>query len=370
MQAAARAEDDDLAVVRRVLQRLDAEPRAALAHPVPPGSCAFACATALEAVLARDPDYLPALFMLRTLCLVSPKLSTSKVPMHFARHEMTQQIYRITRESHRCLAEGNALAAELLETNSVEYSLHFAGLWAYWVREEHALAACIFRRLADAGNTSGMHNLGVSHAFGLGVPRDFSAAAALFRRAAEAGHTGALFNLAVCAKNGDGVPRDFAAAAAMFQRAAEAGDVAAVYCLARCYRSGDGVPRDDTRAAVLFSLAADAGDSEAQVALGLCYELGAGVTRDGARAAELYALAAGNDNTNALRNLGVCRMHGIGVDRDEAGCGKAAFNLAAMFLEGELVAKDARLAVKLLRRAVACGCDEGKHALEVLAAPE
>eukprot|EP01105_Mastigella_eilhardi_P023856 TRINITY_DN6089_c0_g1_i3.p1 TRINITY_DN6089_c0_g1~~TRINITY_DN6089_c0_g1_i3.p1 ORF type:complete len:296 (+),score=66.94 TRINITY_DN6089_c0_g1_i3:70-957(+) len=195
MQAAARAEDDDLAVVRRVLQRLDAEPRAALAHPVPPGSCAFACATALEAVLARDPDYLPALFMLRTLCLVSPKLSTSKVPMHFARHEMTQQIYRITRESHRCLAEGNALAAELLETNSVEYSLHFAGLWAYWVREEHALAACIFRRLADAGNTSGMHNLGVSHAFGLGVPRDFSAAAALFRRAAEAGHTGALFNL-------------------------------------------------------------------------------------------------------------------------------------------------------------------------------
>jgi TonB family protein len=56
-------------------------------------------------------------------------------------------------------------------------------------------AARWFQRAGEAGNATGMNNVGWMHEHGIGVARDAGAAAGWYRRAAQAGHVPAMVNL-------------------------------------------------------------------------------------------------------------------------------------------------------------------------------
>ncbi len=87
--------------------------------------------------------------------------------------------------------------------------------WADWDDGTAAYAAGDYRTayrkwfpLADRGDAKAQYNLGVIHANGKGVPRNYEAAAKWYRKAAELGHAGAQFGLGSCYFLGRGVPEN------------------------------------------------------------------------------------------------------------------------------------------------------------------
>jgi hypothetical protein len=109
---------------------------------------------------------------------------------------------------------------------------------------------------AQRGDPVAQHNLGVMHANGLEVPRDYAEAARWFRAAADQGLAVAQYDLAVLYDNGRGVALNRAEAAAWYRRAALQGNAFAQYNLAVLHGTGDGVPRDGVEAYVWLALAA------------------------------------------------------------------------------------------------------------------
>eukprot|EP01105_Mastigella_eilhardi_P003828 TRINITY_DN1498_c0_g1_i4.p1 TRINITY_DN1498_c0_g1~~TRINITY_DN1498_c0_g1_i4.p1 ORF type:complete len:432 (+),score=106.48 TRINITY_DN1498_c0_g1_i4:109-1404(+) len=408
---------DDCEVVQRVLCVLDGEP--CLVHPSPSACVARECAAALERVLVRDPDNLPAVFVLRTLAQISPSFCKPRA-IYFARPRMQKFCARVLRTGHPSVAAGTALAERLANRAEVElhkHSLHFVAVWAEWVQQDSATAVRLLRVLSDAGFLPAMHNLGVAYFKGTGVAQDRAAALELFQRAAgdvDAGgglHVGALFCVAVSLSRFEHHNKR---GKALYQAAADAGHPAAMYNLARAYRCGDGVEEDHVRAVALFKLCAETGDPDAMISLGFCYEAGIGSERDAARAAAMYKRAADEcSDSNALRCLGVCYANGNGVPKDEnraatlfrrasdAGDARAAAMLATCLENGAGVAvdkhaaaalywhgveggdpcamfnaacrlvvgqqpwpRDVRLAAALLKRAADCGSREARMAVD------
>jgi len=87
--------------------------------------------------------------------------------------------------------------------------------WANWDDGTAAYAAGDYRTayrkwfpLADRGDAKAQYNLGVIHANGKGVPRNYDAAVKWYRKAAEFGHAGAQFGLGSCYFLGRGVPEN------------------------------------------------------------------------------------------------------------------------------------------------------------------
>jgi uncharacterized protein len=109
---------------------------------------------------------------------------------------------------------------------------------------------------AQRGDRVAQHNLGVMHANGLEVPRDYAEAARWFRAAADQGLAVAEYDLAVLYDHGRGVALNRAEAATWYRRAAMQGNALAQYNLAVQLGTGDGVPRDAVEAYVWLALAA------------------------------------------------------------------------------------------------------------------
>jgi TPR repeat protein len=76
-------------------------------------------------------------------------------------------------------------------------------------RENYALAARLFRPLAEQGNVDAQFNLGLLYGVGQGVPQDYQESVKWYRLAAKQGNAGAQGQLAVRYANGQGVPKDF-----------------------------------------------------------------------------------------------------------------------------------------------------------------
>lgn len=114
------------------------------------------------------------------------------------------------------------------------------------VRQDNAEALRWFRRAAEAGNATGLNNLGTFYRRGLAVPVDYGEAMQLFRQAADKGNTMALFNIGLLYADGQGVPTDKAQAREWFAKAAAAGNEPAIARLARieggCSAGGAGGP--------------------------------------------------------------------------------------------------------------------------------
>jgi TPR repeat protein len=73
---------------------------------------------------------------------------------------------------------------------------------------------------AEGGDAMAQYNLGIAHAFGQGVPQDYTEAVEWYRKAAEQGVQNAQYNLGVSYLNGQGVPKDYTLAAFWFSLSA------------------------------------------------------------------------------------------------------------------------------------------------------
>ena len=122
-------------------------------------------------------------------------------------------------------------------------------------RGDYALAAQLYRPLAEQGNPWAQYDLGLMYSNGQGVPQNVQEAAKWYRKAADQGDAGAQFNLGVMSELGRGVLRDDKEAVKWYRRGAEQGVPQAQRNLGVMYGKGKGVPQDFVRAHMWSNLA-------------------------------------------------------------------------------------------------------------------
>src|SRR5579859_6296212 len=190
---------------------------------------------------------------------------------------------------------------------------------------------------AELGSAMAMVLLGVMHADGNGVARDYAAALKLFRDAAKKDHPLASFNLGVMFANGWGTPADDAEAVAQFQRAAGGYDPLAMQILGDAYATDCERPsawpegrrnplriaplgraEPDTAALVAwYERQARAGELWAQNYVGHLYEAGQWMAQDYAMAQTWYRRAAEAGFGPAQMSMAMVYWKGLGVERDD-----------------------------------------------------
>lgn len=132
-------------------------------------------------------------------------------------------------------------------------------------REDYEMALAILEPLADEGDSSAQHRLGILYRNGgKGLPQDHAKATMWFRKAAEQGHARSARSLAIAYEKGLGVTPDLAMALRWYQRAADKGDGLAQLALGVRYANGQGMPRDHVQAYKWLTLASSATFSEAE----------------------------------------------------------------------------------------------------------
>lgn len=186
---------------------------------------------------------------------------------------------------------------------------------AYAANRQMPDAITAWRKAADKGSSAAMVELGVMHANGTGVPRDYAQARVLLERAAEAGNPRGVANLAALSSN-TGVQSDPAKARAQLSRAAES-NVEAQYQLGMMLAEGEGGPKDDVSARALFEKAAAQGHAGALERMGEFTRSGRGGPKDSSASRTYYEKAAllGNEDARAALKRVECDV----VVRDKRG---------------------------------------------------
>ncbi len=111
----------------------------------------------------------------------------------------------------------------------------------------------LFRKAADAGDSSGMRNLAYCYAIGLNCERDKAKGASLYERAAEMGNAAAMCNIGVMYDYGNGVEKDFGKAFQWYQRSAEGGNTRGMTNLGEYYMWGRGTEKNLSKAEMWLS---------------------------------------------------------------------------------------------------------------------
>lgn len=109
---------------------------------------------------------------------------------------------------------------------------------------DYATALRLWGEAAQRGDRVAQYNLGLMHAFGLGVDKDPVAAAAWYRKSAEQGYDKAQAVLGLFYASGVGVPRNVQEAVRWWKLAAAQGNADAQFNLGMSYWTGEGVPQD------------------------------------------------------------------------------------------------------------------------------
>ncbi len=161
--------------------------------------------------------------------------------------------------------------------------------------------------LARQGEAEAQYLIGVMHAHGQGVERNYPEAESWYRQAAEQGHEQAAFSLGFMSYNGAGegdnaVAQDYAKALPWLKIAAAAGNAMAQTMLGAMYYEGRGVERDAVTAAKLFLTGAEKGIARAQYAAALMLAQGDGVERDRVAAYAWFTLLAETGYPGAAKN--------------------------------------------------------------------
>jgi TPR repeat protein len=125
---------------------------------------------------------------------------------------------------------------------------------------DHAAAAQILLKAAQAGNVLAMLRLAIMYAQGDGVPRDTRAAISWYSRAAALGEPASQMELGWYYETADGVPENWDLAAALYKASAAQGWVNGQFGLARAYEFGIGVPQSRQLAISWYQKAAAQGD--------------------------------------------------------------------------------------------------------------
>ena len=125
---------------------------------------------------------------------------------------------------------------------------------------------------------------------------DHAGAAKIVTRAAEAGNAVAQLRLAVLYDQGDGVPRSAKAAFEWYSRAAAQGEPESQNQVGFFYDLGEGVPANWDLAARLFQASAQQGWMKGQFSLGRAYQFGIGVPQNRQLAIAWFAKAGAQGN--------------------------------------------------------------------------
>jgi TPR repeat protein len=144
----------------------------------------------------------------------------------------------------------------------------------------------VFTQVAQAGNPTGMYELGRLYLDPpCEIPRDYPSAQTWLTKAAGAGNAPAMYLLGELYRDGKGVPRDHAKAFEWLRKAAENGHPAAQAAVGVMLADGDGGAANLDAATGWLQRAADGGDPAGAAALGQKYAQGLGVAKDKATAA-------------------------------------------------------------------------------------
>lgn len=107
--------------------------------------------------------------------------------------------------------------------DGVSFAQDFAAGAAAYQRGDYATAFREMSVLADQGDSSAQHNLGIMYSKGQGVTQDYREAAKWFRLSAEQGHADSQNNLGTMFVQGQGVTQDYIYAHMWFNIAASTG---------------------------------------------------------------------------------------------------------------------------------------------------
>src|SRR6266702_1426909 len=89
------------------------------------------------------------------------------------------------------------------------------------IERKLAEAARVDRVRAEQGDANAQYSLGVSYAWGKGVPQDYAEAVRWYRKAADQGDANGQYSLGFSYAQGLGVPQDYAQAVRWYRKAAD-----------------------------------------------------------------------------------------------------------------------------------------------------
>jgi TPR repeat protein len=128
---------------------------------------------------------------------------------------------------------------------------------------DHAGAAEIVRKAADAGNAVAQLRLALMYDQGDGVPRSAKAAFAWYARAAAQGEPESQKQMGIYYEGGEGVQENWDLAAKFYQASALQGWLKGQFSFGRAYQFGIGVPQDRQQAIAWYKKSAAQGDPDA-----------------------------------------------------------------------------------------------------------
>jgi uncharacterized protein len=128
---------------------------------------------------------------------------------------------------------------------------------------DHAGAAQIVRKAADAGNAVAQLRLALMYDQGDGVPRSAKAAFAWYSRAAAQGEPESQNQMGIYYEAGEGVDENWDLAAKLYQASALQGWLRGQFAFGRAYQFGIGVPQDRQQAIAWYKKSAAQGDPDA-----------------------------------------------------------------------------------------------------------
>ena len=172
------------------------------------------------------------------------------------------------------------------------------------------------QKLAEAGDSNAMGELGHCYENGNGVGQDCNEAAKWYRKAADAGNAWAMCQLGNLYLNGRGVIQNDFEAYNWYCKGAEAGESASIANMGWCLEFGRGVEANPIEALKWYQKAVDAGNAWAMDCLGWLFFNGKGVNKNYTEAEKWFRKAVEHDNKNALNGLGRCYSEGYGNDNE------------------------------------------------------
>lgn len=213
----------------------------------------------------------------------------------------------------------------------------------YTIEADAEKAVFWYRKMAEAGSSNGMFNLGLHYAKGYGIERNFEQAAYWMEQAALAGDEDALGpakeyrrlnDLLLKAEKGDAVAQaeiagaymalggsleqagagdDYSESLKWARMAAEKDIGEAFWVLALAYEHGRGVDEDIQQAVRYYEMGANLGHPNCQHSLGCYYARGEVVEEDHRKAFDLFLKSAEQGYGLAMRDVGRCYQFGSGT---------------------------------------------------------
>lgn len=252
--------------------------------------------------------------------------------------------------------------------------------------EDPKLAARIYQKAADLGDSTAAYNLGAMYATGHGVGRDDTAALNWYQRSGDLGDANSLRIVGLMYASGQGTSPDLEKAEQAWRAAVDRGQRDALADLGKLFAYHRHSPvqaaewylksagaGDDGAVSELLKLCrplkelADSGDTRARTMLGVIFMMYVDAP---AQTVQYLSQSAAEGDPVAQRTLAFLLERGQGVQPDreravllyrsaaEAGDNIAAFNLGLHLANGAVVASDTAESIHWLRTAASSGVTE------------